>query len=419
MSEQFSLSEAIGLYKEGKIETSLQLLHNHLKTTPEIINTLLWIAKISNNTHEKLAAAELALALEPENEIAKRAVAAVQQSPTETSILQPIDLMRVTGMTESQARAVIWPFRGLNRPMGVLLDEGKIGIGDLRYAIEKANSIVQQAARTLFLIHALGDTLKDPPAPLTFIKGSDYTGFRERSSRALSGLFLGIGISFLLVGSLAAVLGIMTGQTAFIIVAYLIFGLAFLGEKLTDKFDRNAEQFKLGRDAEQKAIDNLRASLSSPWVLIHNLEWPDRHWGDIDVVLLGTGGIWALEVKAYQFPVRNRGDQWEYKSRLGWRTMSKHPGKQAKTNATNLKNYLESKGLPIRYVKPVVVWAGDENLLQIQDPTVPIWKLSEIPERIEEFWREQKLDNEQIQKCANVLKQLVAQMQEKNSKQNK
>jgi hypothetical protein len=126
-----------------------------------------------------------------------------------------------------------------------------------------------------------------------------------------------------------------------------------------------------------------------------------------------------MEVKAFTFPTRACGDLWEYRGRWGWHKLPKQPGKQAQTNSMNVKEYLKSKGVFVKWVEAVVVWAGEENLLQIQDPTVSVWKLAEIPERIEELWREQKLDNDQIQQCADVLKQVVVRMQEKISEKKK
>ncbi|MDD5370574.1 MAG: nuclease-related domain-containing protein [Anaerolineaceae bacterium] len=58
--------------------------------------------------------------------------------------------------------------------------------------------------------------------------------------------------------------------------------------------------------------------MRSPWAIFHNLSWQNRKWGDVDFVLVGPGGMWVFEVKAYRRMVRVLDDHWQYKSRWGW-----------------------------------------------------------------------------------------------------
>ena len=103
--------EAIRLHKAGQLEQSREILHHFLLRDPANVNALLWLAKVTNDLREAIAAAELALALDPENEIAKRAVAAVRTRAQDSAeSAPPIDILRVTGMTYAQARALNWPF---------------------------------------------------------------------------------------------------------------------------------------------------------------------------------------------------------------------------------------------------------------------------------------------------------------------
>ena len=143
------LTEAIRLHKIGQRDNSRRVLCDLLKADPNLMHALLWLARVSTNDREARAAAELALSLDPKNEIAQRAVAAVCGRPPNPSTSEPkVEVMRLTGMTLTQAWAVSWPFRGLNRPMGVVTDEGKVTLKDLAYAVEVAREEqLKQAAR--------------------------------------------------------------------------------------------------------------------------------------------------------------------------------------------------------------------------------------------------------------------------------
>ncbi len=45
-------------------------------------------------------------------------------------------------------------------------------------------------------------------------------------------------------------------------------------------------------------VEELRYHLDGQWTLYRNPEWPHRRRGHVDLVLVGPGGLWALEVKA-------------------------------------------------------------------------------------------------------------------------
>jgi hypothetical protein len=58
-------------------------------------------------------------------------------------------------------------------------------------------------------------------------------------------------------------------------------------------------------------------------------------------------------------------------------------------------------------VQAVVIWAGEDSQIVAQDPTVPVWKVGEIQDRVEEFWRQQKLSGEQIGKALGILENII------------
>jgi hypothetical protein len=415
------ITDAVKAHKEGRIEESRQILKQLLQRVPGTVEALLWLARVSPDNREALAAAELALALAlgPDIEIAQRAVLAVQaRANVDEDQRAQIDVFRLTGMTRTQARAVIWPFKGLNKPVGILLDEGTVLIKDLAYGAENAfDQRVRQAARTLWL-HSMLEGLPDaqePPAPMKVIQGSNYSLAQERFSFVWFGMLAALAVIVIL----AMVAGsVVTGYLLFVqsplkssaglmntasmlVCLVLLVGIYWGALGLA----KHTENIKAGRAGEQKVRDLLRVSLPSPWVLVHNLEWRGKK-GDVDLLLIGPGGVWVFEVKAYSTPTRNCDDRWQYKSRWGWRKMSKHPGEQARRNAQFVKDFLDDEAR-VRWAQPVVVWAGEDQLLSLENPRTPVWRLSELSDHIEELWNGSKLDDEQIQKCATRLEKTV------------
>ncbi len=154
--------------------------------------------------------------------------------------------------------------------------------------------------------------------------------------------------------------------------------LGFLGMRWVQQLEKDGLAAEKGADGEARVVDAFRASLPAAWHLFRDVEWPDRQWGDTDLILVGPGGVWAFEVKAYTGQVRNRGDRWEYRGRWGWRKLSKDPGRQVRRNAVNTKDYLERHGAAPGYVQAVVLWAGDAETLEVADPATPVWRLGRV-----------------------------------------
>ncbi len=160
-------------------------------------------------------------------------------------------------------------------------------------------------------------------------------------------------------------------------------------------------------------VDVLRSTLDQQWTLIHNFEWRDRYRGDIDLILVGPFGVWVMEVKSFAQPTRNFGDRWEYRGRWRWHTVKRNPAKQAKTGAVQLKEFLAANGIAISFVKPLVVWAGEDERLTVRDPAVPVWRLNEIEQRIEELNRGSAFAPDQVVQAVALLKQQVDRQKSK------
>ncbi len=416
-----AIREAIQLYRAGKQHESRDCLRSFLLQQPGHIDALLWLAKVSLDPQEAVAAAELALKLDPANEVAQRAVIAVRKQAGETS-KQPAEQAELlaivalsTGMTLGQARSVNWPFRSINRPIGEALDDKTIALHNLAWALDNAyDTRIRVAARTILVTHLVGAEPKEPPPPLKVIIGSRFSEEQERRSTLFLGMTAGtVGtlLAVVMILYLAAVVLLFGfGQTLpcqFWLPIVGAFGVVWGIMKFGNRYADQEDQYRLGRLGEERVVDQLRYLLDGRWTLFRNLEWPNRKWGDVDLALIGPGGSWAFEVKAYSGQIRNIGDRWEKKGRWWWRRLTKHPGQQARRNAARLKEYLKNQGVDVVYVQPVVVWASEEGTLTVGDPATPVWTLEELTDHVEEIWQNRNLSEETVQKAVEVLHRTV------------
>jgi hypothetical protein len=186
-----------------------------------------------------------------------------------------------------------------------------------------------------------------------------------------------------------------------------IIGIIWIIFKLGERYADQADQYRSGRWGEERVVDQLRYLLAGQWTLFRSFEWPNRRWGDVDLVLVGPGGVWALEVKAYSGQIRNIGDRWQKKGRWGWRKLTTDPGRQASRNAARLREYLKGQGVGVSWVQAAVVWANEQGTLMVSDPAVPVWTWEELPDHVEEIWQNRSLSQETVQKAVEVLNKAV------------
>lgn len=145
-------TQATQLAKSGQKTEALTLLRRLLIQDPTHVPTLMYLAWLTPDVHEGIAALEKVTAISSEPSVIARAQQGLIElrAKAAASIVEPtVPADNVTSSTVSepqppeplsapdplaQACAVIWPFRKLNRPLGALLDEGKITAKDLLWA---------------------------------------------------------------------------------------------------------------------------------------------------------------------------------------------------------------------------------------------------------------------------------------------
>src|SRR3954449_8817578 len=88
---------------------------------------------------------------------------------------------------------------------------------------------------------------------------------------------------------------------------------------LYDGPNSNRKTFRKGAEGEERVVARMEALLDNRWTIFRDLVLPD-HSGDIDIVLVGPPGVWAIEVKSFTSNMKVENDTWYWKATNGWRS---------------------------------------------------------------------------------------------------
>jgi hypothetical protein len=308
-------------------------------------------------------------------------------------------------MSLEEARSTKWPFGPLRgQPMGELSDTRQITIKDLGYLIDNDwDERVRQAAIAVLLVR-LDQELSEPPplaGPLRVIASGRTFGQRRQLALTLfEGTILGGALAsglWLLIGSvtrqssahpaitLSTIVASPSGIVALLMVAILCVGIVwlplFLMDRVINRLDKEIENYQRGQEGEDKVVEKARQALDGNWVLFRNIVLPGRRRADLDVVLVGPLGAWAVEVKSLRGKYRNMGEGWAFWGRGRWRRMLKNPSRQARVGAILLSEFLKADGIKT-YVSAAIAWANPESQLAIEDPTVAVWTIDRLEDEL-------------------------------------
>jgi hypothetical protein len=142
----------------------------------------------------------------------------------------------------------------------------------------------------------------------------------------------------------------------------------------------NFRTHRAGREGEEWVTDTVRATLDNRWTVFRSSILPGRR-DDIDLVLVGPAGVWALEIKAYNTPVRVHNAKWEYMRGNTWHTVDSDPITQARKNAQRLRYYLEEHGIRT-HVNAAVVLAEPQQISNFGPTGEPVWLQYDIENQL-------------------------------------
>ena len=342
------------------------------------------------------------------------------------------------GITLQKARATEWPLRPYKgQPMGMLAETRQISLKDLGIVAENAwDEQVRRAAIALMLVR-LNQAVKEPAPSVGFLHVvSSGTSYAERKQYILAltqGLILGaVLMSLLLLTIWSFIRQFSTHankplleviKSPSVIVALLIvLGLAaflawlvpFLINWPIKKLDKEIENYREGQKGEDRVVEIISHNLDGNWSLFRNVSLPGRKRTDLDAVLVGPSGVWVLEIKNFTGEHRNIGEHWEYRAENRWKHAKKSPSRQAQNNAIRLANFLKADGIQ-QWVIPAVVWANQESPLIVENPTVAVWLIDQLPDELGNVWHRDMVPKDKQNRIVEKLTGLC-QEQEKAHK---
>jgi len=386
-------------------------------------------------------------------------------------ILETTHRLADVTMSPEDARLIAWPFRRLNRPLGKLIDAGTVRVKDLRRAAWYAKDArLREAARILLPValerreaeQRKREAQKQPPQaapqpaaeptpretvrppvapaqperkprqpetpkeradatpvnpmkrPMPVIQGSDYLANevqrRYRQSLFVAAVMLVLVGAGLLVALAIIVLELVSQKTPALwlwpLVAMLLLPLFWLSDRFVELWQEE-QNFRRGQLGESEVARLLRLGLGSDWTLFRNVKLPGSKV-DIDMVLLGPPGVFALEVKAYTGNYRYAKQHFYRRSMMTWRRMQHNPGKQARAAAGVLHTYIVDTLAEDVWVEPRLVWVGPGDLT-LEEPEVFVWfagKLDQETERLRALPR--KLSAEKRAALSGLLRGLCS-----------
>jgi hypothetical protein len=151
-----------------------------------------------------------------------------------------------------------------------------------------------------------------------------------------------------------------------------------------------------GWQGEKQVAKLLSNTLSDDYYLLNDL-YPRYGGGDIDHIVLGPNGVFVLETKNWSGSISCNGDEWQ---RAGKRNFSGSPSRQVKRNAAKIKQLIDSSPnlsqLGI-WVEGIVVFTNKHSTLHVNNSTVPILKLTQLPSHLIAHRNSRIISTEQLE----------------------
>jgi hypothetical protein len=260
---------------------------------------------------------------------------------------------------------------------------------------------------------ARADTDPAMVRPMPVIQGSDYLA-HEVQRRYQKNLFIAAFIFMLALAGLLIVAALIvlafSSQRApalwlWPLAVALFLPLFVFSERFVELWHEELN-FRRGQLGESEVARLLRLGLGCDWTLFRNVKLPGSKV-DIDMVLLGPPGVFALEVKAYTGDYRYARQHF-YRRAMTWRRMQHNPGKQARASAGLLHAYIRDTLNEEIWVEPRLVWVGP-GALTLEEPEVFVWftgKLDQETERLRALPR--KLSAEKRAALSGLLRGLCS-----------
>jgi hypothetical protein len=139
------------------------------------------------------------------------------------------------------------------------------------------------------------------------------------------------------------------------------------------------EKLRAGIEGEHRVAAELGHALGDDWTLLHGYR---NRRGEIDHLLLGPSGLFAIEVKTVNATVYIDGDRWRadkydrYGNLVEQRPIAdrtgRSPSRQLNEPATELERFLHRRDQPVTVQRVVLLTHERSRLGAVQNPTVQV-----------------------------------------------
>jgi hypothetical protein len=241
------------------------------------------------------------------------------------------------------------------------------------------------------------------------VRGSKYLQENEHWSFAEVFLIVGLAVGFATWILFSIVQEWLKG-TLTIPILVVVGVLLLIAVRITSRGARRAlreyKSYKKGREGEESIAERAIADLDGNWTVFRNFVMPDRT-GDIDMILVGPGGVWALEVKTYSASTRLTSSV-----RRGWRrkpVAASTPDAQAVSNAGHLKELLDRRRCEVPWVQAVLVFAAyvPADFATSRD-ALQIWGSTEVDYRLLHLRTLNRIPRRQVDRIVAELEAIQA-----------
>jgi len=165
------------------------------------------------------------------------------------------------------------------------------------------------------------------------------------------------------------------------------------------------QTWAIGAEGEEM-VERMLRQLGNPYRVIHDIVLPGSY-GNIDHLVLGPNGVFAVETKNHNGSITCDGDTW-FQRKVGRHGTPYYgkigcPSKQVKRKAVMLNNLLHKKLNLNLYVNVIVVFANPYATLRILNPTVTVLRPNQLVGYLTSYGSQKLLRNETIEEMDKAL----------------
>jgi len=148
---------------------------------------------------------------------------------------------------------------------------------------------------------------------------------------------------------------------------------------------RRYHTWKMGIEGENSVTQVLKSKLDDDYYLVNDVLYiNDRgNTENIDHIVLGPNGIFAIETKHYNGKITCKGSYWQIPFPFG-----RSPSSQAKGNASWVSKAIRASGVfetSNVWVEPIVVFSNPDVELETIDPEVEVVTLDKLVNSITSY----------------------------------